>query len=69
MAGGGRGPAFRGRMGWSFPRLDRRAATAPSWTATLDSLRAARGLGEHLAYWRRSLSLPIMADRDSVRIA
>ena len=31
-----------GRTVWAFPPLERRAATDPSWTATLDSLRPPR---------------------------
>ena len=42
-----------GRPVWTFPPLERRAATDPSWTATLDSLRAPRRLDQKLANWRR----------------
>ena len=42
-----------GRRVWTFPPLDRRAATDPSWAATLDTLRAPRKSGELLADWRR----------------
>ena len=42
-----------GRATWTFPPLDRRAATDPSWTATLDSLRAPRKIDQKLAEWRR----------------
>ena len=42
-----------GRPVWTFPPLERRAATDPSWTATLDSLRAPRRLDQKLADWRR----------------
>lgn len=38
---------------WKFPPLDQRAATDPSWAATLDTLRAPRKTGEKLADWRR----------------
>jgi SNF2 family DNA or RNA helicase len=38
---------------WSFPRLDRRAETDPSWAATLDTLRAPRQQIQKLADWRR----------------
>ena len=38
---------------WTFPPLDRRAATDPSWTATLDTLRIPRKTNEKLAEWRR----------------
>jgi superfamily II DNA or RNA helicase len=42
-----------GRPAWRFPPLDQRAATDPSWAATLDTLRAPRKTGEKLADWRR----------------
>ena len=42
-----------GRPVWTFPPLERRAATDPSWTATLDSLRAPRRLDQKLTDWRR----------------
>ncbi len=38
---------------WTFPRLDRRVATDPSWAATLDTLRAPRQQNQKLADWRR----------------
>ena len=42
-----------GRTVWAFPPLGRRAATDPSWTATLDTLRAPRRIDQKLADWRR----------------
>jgi superfamily II DNA or RNA helicase len=42
-----------GRQVWTFPPLDRRAATDPSWAATLDTLRAPRATGQRLTDWRR----------------
>ena len=42
-----------GRPVWTFPPLGRRGATDPSWTATLDSLRAPMKMGQKLAEWRR----------------
>ena len=42
-----------GRPVWTFPPLGRRATTDPSWTATLDSLRAPMKMGQKLAEWRR----------------
>ncbi|MBD3237728.1 MAG: helicase, partial [Candidatus Eisenbacteria bacterium] len=42
-----------GRRVYSFPPLDRRAETDPSWTATLDTLRVPRKTGQKLAEWRR----------------
>ncbi|MCK4306032.1 MAG: DISARM system SNF2-like helicase DrmD, partial [Candidatus Eisenbacteria sp.] len=41
------------RRVWTFPPLDRRAETDPSWAATLDTLRAPRGPKQKLAEWRR----------------
>jgi superfamily II DNA or RNA helicase len=42
-----------GRRVWTFPPLDRRAGTDPSWAATLDTLRAPRKQNQKLADWRR----------------
>lgn len=42
-----------GRDVWTFPSLDQRAATDPSWAATMDTLRAPRKTGDKLADWRR----------------
>lgn len=42
-----------GREVWQFPRLDRRAQSDQSWTATLDSLRSPRKQDQKLAEWRR----------------
>lgn len=42
-----------GRPAWTFPPLDQRAATDPSWAATLDTLRAPRKTGDKLPDWRR----------------
>ena len=41
------------RQAWTFPSLDRRAETDPSWTATLDTLRVPRGRKQDLTQWRR----------------
>ena len=38
---------------WEFPPLDQRAATDPSWRATLDTLRVPRKTDQKLAEWRR----------------
>jgi superfamily II DNA or RNA helicase len=43
----------QGRRVWTFPPLDRRAETDPSWAATLDTLRVPRKPGQKLADWRR----------------
>jgi len=42
-----------GQPVWTFPPLDRRAETDPSWAATLDTLRAPRPKDQKLADWRR----------------
>ena len=42
-----------GRPVWTFPPMGGCAATDPSWTATLDSLRAPMKMGQKLAEWRR----------------
>ncbi len=42
-----------GRQVWTFPPLDRRVETDPSWAATLDTLRVPRGRKQKLAEWRR----------------
>ncbi len=38
---------------WAFPALDARAASDPSWAATLDTLRAPRKTAQKLIDWRR----------------
>lgn len=42
-----------GQPAWTFPPLDRRAETDPSWATTLDTLRAPRKTNQKLADWRR----------------
>ena len=42
-----------GETRWTFPPLEGRARTDPSWTSTLDSLRPPRKLDEKLADWRK----------------
>ncbi len=42
-----------GQRAYAFPPLDRRAHADPSWTATLDTLRAPRKPNQVLAEWRR----------------
>ena len=41
------------RKVWRLPELNEQQVADPSWTATLDSLRAPRKLGVKLADWRR----------------
>ena len=47
----------RGNPVWTLPPLDPRAAADPSWTATLDTLRAPRKADQKLADWRRDASI------------
>jgi superfamily II DNA or RNA helicase len=42
-----------GRPVWTIPPLDQRVASDPSWTATLDTLRAPRKQNQKVADWRR----------------
>ena len=42
-----------GRRTWTFPPLDRKAETDPSWAATLDTLRSPRKHNQRLTDWRR----------------
>ena len=42
-----------GELTWAFPALDKRAASDPSWAATLDTLRAPRASSQKVADWRR----------------
>jgi len=44
---------MQGRRAWSFPPLDQRRGTDPSWAATLDTLRPPRPHAQKLAEWRR----------------
>lgn len=56
-----------GRPAWVFPPLDQRAATDPSWAATLDTLRAPRKTGDKLADWRREAPIrPIVFEDGGV---
>jgi len=54
-----------GRPAWTFPPLDQRAATDPSWAATLDTLRAPRKTGDKLADWRRDAPIRPVVFEDS----
>jgi len=42
-----------GRKAWTFPPVDRRAETDPSWASTLDTLRSPRKQSQKVAEWRR----------------
>jgi superfamily II DNA or RNA helicase len=55
------------RPAWQFPPLDRRAATDPSWAATLDTLRAPRTTRQKLADWRREAPIrPVVFEDEGV---
>ncbi|NWF81750.1 MAG: DEAD/DEAH box helicase [Chloroflexi bacterium] len=43
-----------GQEAWQVPPLNERAATDPSWNATLDTLRAPRPSSQSLTDWRRA---------------
>ena len=56
-----------GRQVWTFPPLDRRAATDPSWAATLDTLRAPRATRQKLTDWRREAPIrPVVFEDEGV---
>jgi superfamily II DNA or RNA helicase len=56
-----------GKPVWRFPSLDRRAASDPSWAATLDTLRAPRPSGLKLTDWRREAPIrPIVFEDEGV---
>ena len=56
-----------GRPVWRFPSLDRRAASDPSWAATLDTLRAPRPSAQKLTDWRREAPIrPIVFEDEGV---
>jgi superfamily II DNA or RNA helicase len=57
-----------GRSVWTFPPLDRRAETDPSWAATLDTLRAPRKPNQKLADWRREAPIRPVIFEDSGRL-
>ena len=54
-----------GRTVWAFPPLERRAATDPSWTATLDSLRTPREMKKKLADWRKEAPIRPVVFKDA----
>ena len=56
-----------GRPVWRFPSLDRRAASDPSWAATLDTLRAPRPTGQKLTDWRREAPIRPVVFEDAGR--
>lgn len=57
----------RGRPTWTVPALDRSAGADPSWTATLDTLRAPRATDQKLADWRREAPIrPVVFEDEGV---
>ena len=54
-----------GNAVWAFPPLERRAATDPSWTATLDSLRPPRERNQKLADWRKEAPIRPVVFKDA----
>ena len=46
-------PGSTGGGTWALPALDRRSTTDPSWTATLDTLRAPRRREQKISDWRK----------------
>ena len=57
-----------GRPMWTFPPLEQRSATDPSWTSTLDSLRVPRKLDQKLAEWRRDAPIRPVVFEDAGRL-
>ena len=57
-----------GRRVWTFPPLEQRAATDPSWTSTLDSLRAPRKLDQKVPEWRRDAPIRPVVFKDAGRL-
>ena len=56
-----------GRLAWTFPPLDQRAAGDPSWTATLDTLRAPRATKQKLTDWRKEAPIrPVVFEDEGV---
>ena len=58
----------RGRPLWTFPPLEQRSATDPSWTSTLDSLRVPRKLDQKLPEWRRDAPIRPVVFEDAGRL-
>ncbi|MYB37480.1 MAG: DEAD/DEAH box helicase [Gammaproteobacteria bacterium] len=54
-----------GNSVWELPRLEQRGTTDPSWTSTLDSLRAPRRLDQSIAEWRRDAPIRPVVFRDA----
>ena len=50
---------------WTLPPLEQRSTTDPSWTSTLDSLRAPRKIDQSVAEWRRDAPIRPVVFRDA----
>ena len=57
-----------GHRVWTFPALEQRAATDPSWTSTLDSLRVPRRMDQKIPEWRRDAPLRPVVFEDTGRL-
>ncbi|MCY4370526.1 MAG: helicase, partial [bacterium] len=57
-----------GHRVWTFPALEQRAATDPSWTSTLDSLRVPRRIDQKIPDWRRDAPLRPVVFEDTGRL-
>ena len=57
-----------GRPMWTFPPLEQRSTTDPSWTSTLDSLRVPRKLDQKLPEWRRDAPIRPVVFEDAGRL-
>ena len=52
---------------WTLPPLDRKSATDPSWTTTLDSLRAPRKRDQKITDWRREAPIrPVVFEDEGI---
>ena len=57
-----------GHRMWTFPALEQRAATDPSWTSTLDSLRVPRRIDQKIPDWRRDAPIRPVVFEDTGRL-
>ena len=55
----------QGNPVWTFPQLGQRAATDPSWTSTLDSLRTPREIDQKVPDWRRDAPIRPVVFKDA----
>ncbi|MCY4368415.1 MAG: helicase-related protein, partial [bacterium] len=62
------GAGDNGHRVWTFPALEQRAATDPSWTSTLDSLRMPRRMDQKIPEWRRDAPLRPVVFEDTGRL-